>query len=103
MMAMSAGGNAVNRHLELHIFALRTGAVVAFPVPRIHIENAMTHTGYWLSPVVAMYGARPGLADLHYGNDVYLPSGTYDVVAVESGQTARFAAFTIRGGSKVHM
>lgn len=99
MMAMSTDGHSVNRHLELHIFVLRTGAVVAFPIPRLHVENAKTRMGFWLRPVVAMYGARPGLADLHYGNNVYLPPGTYDVVATESGQTARFPAFTIRNGS----
>jgi hypothetical protein len=96
-MGMTDQGQAVNRHLEVHLFNKASGAVITDQVPTITITNQATGSSRQVSPVHAMYDVAVGQSDLHFGNNVYLPDGTYTVTVAVGGETAQFKDLTISG------
>ena len=77
------------RHLEVHAFDKNTGNVVKTVMPQITVTNAVTGQAQKL-PVVTMQGLADSVGDLHYGNNVLMPSGAYTVSVVVNGESANF-------------
>lgn len=77
-------------HLEVHIFDIKTGAVVVVPVDSVSI-TVTNSSGMSMSvPVAEMFGAMEGLTDTHYGNNVQLMPGSYTVAVNIEGERASF-------------
>jgi len=77
------------RHVELHVFSRATGKVVADAHVTIAIAGA---DNTWTSvPIARMYGIESGPDDMHFGNNMSLPPGSYRVRASVNGERARFA------------
>jgi len=92
MMAGSMMSGAVERHLELHVYSRKTGAVVGNVTPTIALTDETAHAKPLKLEVVAMEGIGQGRADLHYGNNVSVDVGhTYKVAVVVGGEPATFS------------
>jgi hypothetical protein len=92
MMADEADqGMAVNHGLDVRITAGDTEMVVSDVTPTIRITDKTTGASRDLPNVMAMHDMAMGASDLHYGQNVFLPDGTYLVsVLVAPGDTAEF-------------
>lgn len=92
MMASHFDGHAVNHHLEVHIFNRQTGTVAMNLTPKVDVLL----NGKTLSvPAVAMYGQRLNTADYHYGNNVYLPSGSASIRISIGSETVDVKGITV--------
>jgi len=100
-MTMSAmdDGQPVNHHLGVHIHDATTGALITNIMPTISIANEGTGETRTLGDVVPMYGMPAGPSDLHFGNNAYLPDGTYTVTVGVGQETAVFAHVSVSGGA----
>lgn len=87
--SMTDQGYPVNHHLEVQIFDKASGAIVD-KMPMISITDAETGTSRELEDVMAMHPVDADERDIHFGNNVYLPSGTYTVKVTLDGETAEF-------------
>jgi hypothetical protein len=81
-------GMAVNHHLEVQVSQAATGSVVMDVTPTIRLTDKLTGTSRDLPQVMGMYGATMGPSDFHYGQNVFLPDGTYSVTVLV-GQAAQ--------------
>jgi hypothetical protein len=91
-------GQSVNHHLEVHLKDASSGAVLTNPVPSISITDASGNARP-LSNIVQMYDPSVGQSDVHFGNNVYLPDGTYTVTVTIGPDTATFLNITVSGGA----
>jgi hypothetical protein len=98
-MPMTDGGQPINHHLEIAVVDKASGAVITDQLPVITLKNDTTGATRTLDPVMAMYDVQVGKADIHFGNNLYLPDGTYTITAVVNGETATFAPLTVGAGS----
>lgn len=98
VMTMTDQGQPVNRHLEVHLFNKTTGAVLESPIPTMTITDAMGKSRK-LASVTAMYGAKEGTSDWHFGNNVYLPDGTYTISVQVGNEQATFKDVPVTGGT----
>ena len=84
-------GMAANHHLEVQITQAATGSVVMDVTPTIRITDKLSGTSRDLPQVMGMYGSTMGPSDFHYGQNVFLPDGTYVVtVLLGPADTAQF-------------
>lgn len=97
-MATTDDGQPVNHHLGVHIHDAVTGALVSTVMPNISITNEGTGETRTLDDVVAMYGMPAGQSDLHFGNNVYLPDGTYTITVGVGQESALFSHVNVSGG-----
>jgi hypothetical protein len=96
-------GMAVNQHVEVHIARNDTGAVVNDVTPTIRITDKTTGESRDLPQVMAMYGMQMGPSDFHYGQNVWLPDGTYSVTVMIGPETAVFRDLAVMNGSPMSM
>ena len=92
--SMTAMKSEVERHLELHVAARSSGAVVTDVMPKItltdHSSMAMAMAATKVD-AVAMQSVTKGASDRHYGNNVSLTLGdVYKVAVVVNGEKASF-------------
>jgi hypothetical protein len=83
-------GMAANHHLEVHIAQADSGSVVMDVTPTIRISDKSSGQSRDLPQVMGMYGASMGMSDFHYGQNVFLPDGTYVVKVLLGADTAEF-------------
>jgi hypothetical protein len=89
--SMSAMKGETERHLELHVYSRKTGAVVTNVLPQITLTDTTAMGMAAKLDVVSMEGITEGASDLHYGNNVSLKLGDeYTVNAVVHGEKASF-------------
>lgn len=88
-MDMGTGMTMDMRHLEVHVVDRATGKVITTAACAITVTNDATKTSTAVSPV-AMYGAKEGPSDWHYGNNVAMPPGSYTVKVAVNGEQAAF-------------
>lgn len=100
MNPMADNGGMANHHLEVHIMD-STGAVVSNVTPQIRIINKSTGERRTLNDVMSMYGVGRGWSDLHYGQNVWLPDGTYTVMVMVGSDTAEFRDVSVSGGGSM--
>jgi hypothetical protein len=82
---------AVNHALDVHITVGDTDMIVSNVTPTIRITDKTTGASRDLPNVMAMHDMAMSASDLHYGQNVFLPDGTYLVsVLVAPGDTAEF-------------
>jgi hypothetical protein len=87
---MADQGMAVNHHLDVRITRADTGAVVGDLMPIIRVTDKATGESRDLPQVLGMASDMSGM-DWHYGQNVFLPDGTYHVaVLVGPSDTAMF-------------
>ena len=84
------------RHVELHVYSLKTGKVVTDA--RVTIALVGADKKRRTVPIARMYGVTEGLDDLHYGNNVMLSPGAYAVDTTVNGEATHFAV-TVPPGS----
>lgn len=77
------------RHLEVHVLSRATGAVVTTARCQITILDRRAGKRTEV-PVATMHGVAEGPKDWHYGNNVSMPPGAYDVTVVVNGERATF-------------
>ncbi len=77
-------GMAVNHHLEVHITQGDSDAAVMDVIPTVRITDKATGESRDLLHVMGMYGSSMGMTDFHFGQNVWLPDGTY-LVSVKVG------------------
>jgi hypothetical protein len=83
-------GMAANHRLEVHITQGDSGSVVMDLTPTVRITNKLSGEARDLPQVMGMYGAAMGMSDFHYGQNVFLPDGTYVVKVLVGPDTAEF-------------
>jgi hypothetical protein len=89
--SMSAMKGETERHLELHVYSRKTGAVVSNVMPEITLTDTTAMGMAAKLDVVSMEGITEGASDYHYGNNVSLKLGDeYTVNAVVHGEKASF-------------
>jgi len=83
-----------NRHLEVHVLDRRTMRPVSNPMVSITYQamSPMMMRPVQV-PVAVMVGVSMDMSDIHYGNNVYMPAGTYRV-SVHANQA--YATYTVR-------
>jgi hypothetical protein len=72
------------RHMEVHVYARSTNAVIRNASPIMTVTNDLTGQKRTV-PKVTMQSVTDGPSDLHYGNNVYLPSGYAYTATVQVG------------------
>lgn len=90
MMVTADQGQPVNHHLAVRIYTKANGTAITQTLPKITITNQATHATETLGSVVAMYDSAIGQSDLHFGNNVYLPDGTYTIAITVGTEAATF-------------
>jgi hypothetical protein len=84
-------GMAANHSVNVHIELADAMTVVMDVKPTIRITDKATGVARDLPAVMGMYGSSMGQADFHYGQNVFLPDGTYLVtVMVGAADAAQF-------------
>ena len=83
-------GKPVNRHLEVHIFNRSTGAEVKDLVPTVSVNDQATRASHFLTNLMACRISKHRGTEPHFGDNVYLPDGTYTVTVVVAKETAVF-------------
>jgi len=89
-MAMTQQGRPVTRHLEVTVYDTVTGARLRSAMPRITITDRKTGRSTDLQAVTAMYDVTEGPGDVHFGENVHLPNGTYRITVSVGGERAVF-------------
>ena len=87
---MSDQGMAANHYLSVHISQADSGSVVMDVTPIIRIVDKTSGESRDLPQVMGMYGASMGMSDFNYGQNVFLPDGTYQVKILVGPDTAEF-------------
>jgi hypothetical protein len=83
-------GMAVNHWIDVHVAQSGSGAVVSDVTPTIRIVDKSTDEVRDLPSVMGMSGGMSH-TDFHYGQNVFLPDGTYQIsVLLGPGDTAQF-------------
>jgi hypothetical protein len=75
-------GMAANHHVEVQITQAASGSVVMDVTPTIRITDKLSGISRDLPQVMGMYGSTMGPSDFHYGQNVFLPDGTYAVTVL---------------------
>jgi hypothetical protein len=83
-------GEPVNHHLEVHITRSDTGAVVNDVTPIIRLTDKSTGESRDLPQVMGMVGVGADMTDFHYGQNVYLSGGVYNVTVMAGQDKAVF-------------
>jgi hypothetical protein len=92
-------GMPANYHLEAQITANTNGSVIMNETPpTIRITDKSTGQFRDLPAVMGMYGAQQGMSDFHYGQNVYLPAGSYTVDVSLGTDIAHFNDVSVSGG-----
>lgn len=88
-------GMAVNHWIDLHVTQTGSGAVVSDVTPTIRIVDKSTGEARDLQGVMGM-ATGMNAADFHYGQNVFLPDGTYQIsVLLGPADTALFRDVTV--------
>jgi hypothetical protein len=74
-------GMAVNHWLDVHVTQADSGAIVNDVTPTIRIVDKSTGIARDLPAVMGMAGGMNG-TDFHYGQNVFLPDGTYQITVL---------------------
>jgi len=98
---MTDQGMAVNHHLEVHIS--QNGTVVDSVTPVIRVTDKSTGQFRDLPDIMSMFDSQMGMSDFHYGQNVWLPDGTYNVDVLLGMDTASFRDVMVAGGSSMPM
>ena len=84
-----------NHHLVVHVFDKQTGKVIADATVTMSFASLDAQGKPGGAPsdvaVVVMQAIGKGPASTHYGNNVTMPAGRYDVAVTVNGQKADFA------------
>src|SRR5216683_7806790 len=91
-------GMAANHYLEVHIAQADSGTIVMDVSPTIRIVDKATGESRDLPHVMGMYGASMGMSDFNYGQNVFLPDGTYLVKVLVGPDTSEFRDVMIQAG-----
>jgi hypothetical protein len=84
-------GLPANHSVNVHIALADAMTVVMDVTPTIRITDKTTGVARDLPAVMGMYGSSMGPTDFHYGQNVFLPDGTYVVtVMVGASDAAQF-------------
>jgi hypothetical protein len=88
-MTVTDRGKPVNRHMEVHIFSRRSGAEIKDVVPIVKV-TAPDSSSRQLSNITACRVTRHRETEPHFGDNVYLPNGTYTITVTVGIETAVF-------------
>jgi len=93
-MGTGMGIGMPNRHLEVHVLDRRTMRPVSNPMVSITYQamSPMMMRPVQV-PVAVMVGVSMNTSDIHYGNNVYMPPGTY---RVSVHANIAYATYTVR-------
>jgi len=89
-------GQPVNRHLEVHIFDRQSGANLKSVVPVVTITNQTTRASRRLANVEACLTSRHLETEPHFGDNLYLPDGTYTVTVRLNQESAVFRDVAVK-------
>ncbi|HEY3059121.1 MAG TPA: hypothetical protein VGL99_09130 [Chloroflexota bacterium] len=104
MSDMMDQGMAANHHLEVRITQGDSTMVVADVTPTIRLIDKATGESRDLPHVMGMYGSTMGPTDFHYGQNLWLPEGTYLVsVLVGPDDTALFRDVVVEASPMMMM
>ena len=92
-------GMGVNHHLEIHIMRNDDNSVVSDVTPVIRVTDKSTGISRDLPEVMGMYGVGMGMGDFHYGQNVWLPDGTYTITAMIGAESVVFRDITVMAAS----
>jgi hypothetical protein len=88
--AQADEGMAVNHWLDVHVTQGGSGAIVNDLTPTIRIVDKSTGEARDVPAVMGMAGGM-NASDFHYGQNVFLPDGTYQItVLLGPDDTAQF-------------
>ena len=79
-------GMAANHSVNVHIALADAMTAVTDVTPTIRITDKTTGVARDLPAIMGMYSSSMGMSDFHYGQNVFLPDGTY-VVSVLVGES----------------
>jgi len=83
-------GMAVNHWLDVRVTQPGSGVALADVMPTVRIVDKSTGEARDLPDIMGMSGAMPA-SDVHYGQNVFLPDGTYQIsVLLGPTDTAQF-------------
>lgn len=87
-VARAMSMHACNRHVELHVYRAKGGAVVHGAKVAISMLDAAKHMSIMV-PIATMMAAKQP-KDFHYGNNVYAGPGKYAVTVRVNGRSTIF-------------
>ena len=93
-MGMGMGMDMPNRHLEVHVLDRRTLRPASNPTVSIIYQALSPMMMRPVNvPVAVMVGLNMDMADIHYGNNVFMHGGTY---RVSVHVNMAYATYTVR-------
>jgi hypothetical protein len=100
---MSDQGMAVNHWLDIHVSRADSGDVVNDLTPTIRVTDKLTGESRDLPGIMGVSGGMSP-TDFHYGQNVFLPDGTYLVtVQLDPGDTAEFRDVSVMAAPMMDM
>jgi len=90
VMAMMDQGMPVNHHLEIHLFDVRTGEELLDVIPEVEIRVVATGASRGLPNVKACLESHHRATAPHFGDNLFLPDGAYEIIVEVEGEIAEF-------------
>jgi len=87
---------AVNHHLEVYVFDKRTGVEVKQVVPAVVVTNQRSRASRTLTNLTACQVSRHRETEPHFGDNLYLPDGTFTVLVTVGRQSATFTDIVVK-------
>ena len=97
-MTVTDQGKPVNRHMEVHIFSRRSGAEVKDVVPIVKVMGPDGGSRQ-LSNITACRVSKHRETEPHFGDNVYLPDGTYTITVTVGTETSAFSIVALKATS----
>ncbi|HTE85838.1 MAG TPA: hypothetical protein VK821_14005 [Dehalococcoidia bacterium] len=86
-----------DHYVEVSLHRASTGALMTARIPVMSVRNLETGRSYVVDELVAMYDVTKGQDDIHFGRNVYLPAGTYDITVWAGRDRTVFTNVSVTG------
>jgi hypothetical protein len=83
--------------IGIYLHSMQTGAAMMNPAPVVMLHKQGSNRSYTLSDLTQIYDVSQGSQDMHFGQNLYLPAGTYDFTVWVGRDRTVFTDVTVSG------
>jgi hypothetical protein len=83
--------------IDIYLTRMSTGAEMTNHAPVVMLHRQGSNHTYTLSDLAVIYDVTQGPQDMHYGQNLYLPAGTYDFTVWVGRDRTVFTDVTVSG------
>jgi hypothetical protein len=83
--------------IGIYLHSMQTGSAMTNPAPTVTLHRQGSGHSYTLNDLSLIYDASQGQGDMHWGQNLYLPAGTYDFTVWVGRDRTVFTGVTVSG------